>query len=71
MANPLFGGEDLAADLEAFFQVLEKTQPSMTKILKDHLEIVTSTSEEKTSRSAFNAAVSALVLRPDDEKESQ
>lgn len=67
MAEPLFEGKDLASDLEAFFSTLDEIDHSFSEVLKDHLKIVSSTAEEKMSRSAFNAAVSSTILAPTDE----
>lgn len=71
MVESLFQGEDLESDMESFFGALDKIDHSLSKILKDHLGIVSSAPEDKTSRSAFNAAVSAAILTPIDEEKSE
>ena len=71
MVEPLFQGEDFTADMKSFFGELDNINPSLSKILKDNLEIVSSTSEEKMSRNTFNTAVSRIILSPSDEEKTE
>lgn len=71
MAEPLFQGEDFNADMRSFFGELDNINHSLSKILKDNLNIVSSPSEEKGSRNKFNTAVSTMILNASGEEKTK
>lgn len=64
MVEPLFQGENVESDLEAFYEALAEIDPSLTEILKTNLHVVSSTKEEKSSRAQFNSLVLAELTKP-------